>query len=186
MADNNNGKVILAGGTGVVLGSIMTLIANAQAVKASGGSGGNTTFGLDQATEDLLTAIAQASAQTLSDLEAIVAALTNNSITVQGYAKNAPSITAGNLPVGATAINLPNILVPDDFCIVVRSHPLNTSGSFLYVAESKGNAQNPGTSWPLSPNEWVAYKVQNASVIWVSATANAQTVCWTVEQKQGS
>jgi hypothetical protein len=53
------------------------------------------------------------------------------------------------------------------------------------VAKSAGEAVSRNSSYPLIPNESIAYKIKDASTIYVSCTVAPNTaVTWTVEQRR--
>lgn len=77
-------------------------------------------------------------------------------------------------------LQLPNIPVPDDMALVVKSWPTNPVGGFVYVAGTAADAASPFSSWPLVPNEPIALRVNNADILWVSASiVPAIVVCIT-------
>jgi hypothetical protein len=101
------------------------------------------------------------------------------------YPSNADRVSGGRLQLTGVlqAVKLPDLSIPDGFALVIKSHPTNPIGSFILVASSKTDATNQDTSWPLIPGESIAYKIKNASSIYVAATVAPAYVSWTVEQR---
>ena len=182
MADNdNNRNVALAGVGGAAVGAAITY-AIAQAQKASTPGGNGKTVILDPATEALLTAIAQANGQIVTDIESILAALSG--VTIIGYPLNCDTIATGRILLSATApVNFPYLAIPDAFGLVVKAFPGNPPGSYVLVANSKSGASGLDTSYPLLPNEAIIYKVKNAQCIWAMATIVPAWLSFTVEQR---
>ncbi len=137
---------------------------------------------------DLLRTIADGMQATLADLQQIYDAINSLSFNVQGYAPNADYPLSGRLPlqVALTAVQIPQLFVPDDFSIAIKSWPGNPAppAGLLYVARSKADAENVEASWPLVQNEAYPYRLKSTDNLWVSATVVPAWVCWTVEQRR--
>lgn len=87
-----------------------------------------------------------------------------------GFPANTKNIQTVRVPIlmAGKAVQGPEMPVPDGFQLMIKSHPANPAASFIYVAESQSLALDANGQWPLIPNEFVTYGVQNASSIWVS------------------
>ena len=86
-------------------------------------------------------------------------------------------------PAANTAYRLPECSVPDDMPLVIKAYP--TNAGMIFVGESASAAINPNQSYPLLPNEAVAYRVKNADAIYISANTAGDSVVCTVEQSLG-
>jgi hypothetical protein len=80
-------------------------------------------------------------------------------------------------------VQLPDLLVPDEYDLKIKAWPTNGVGSLIYVARSSGDAINPDAAWPLMPNEVVEYGVDNAKALFVSASGNGLFVVISAEQR---
>jgi len=185
MAENRN-----AGKAGVVLGgaalvtAAIALVKN-QAARAAPKNG--EVFSLDQATMDLLVAMAQTSA----DLEELVNQIRSSlgvgegvTLQVQGYPPNADGIISGRVLIAAVnaPYQLPDIVIPDDMHIQIKGWP--TNAGIIYVAGLRTSATNINQVWPLLANEAVGYREKNANSIFVSGTVAGDWAVYTVEQRR--
>jgi len=145
--------------------------------KASGGE-----FTIPPELMELVLAMA-------SDINAINTWIQNfaPSASGQGYPPNTPQINVyrRDFVVAGVAIQLNEMEIPDDFELVIKSWPTNPGppAGLIYVSNSKANAENPLASYPLITNEFRAFRVSNANVIWVSATVLPAAVSVSVEKK---
>ena len=85
---------------------------------------------------------------------------------------NAGSIKAIRLPLtdALTAIRLPFLPVPNGFYLRIKSDPANPANCIILIAGQQALAQNITASWPLVINEMEKFWVQDASVLFASAT----------------
>ena len=95
---------------------------------------------------------------------------------------NGLAIYRVDMPVANTGQNLLNTDVPDDFEVILKASPLNAVGSIVYVATSKSDAET-GNGYPLVPNEFKGWKITNANLLWVAATAAPASVNVSMEQR---
>jgi hypothetical protein len=104
----------------------------------------------------------------------------------QGYPPNASQVNiySINLLVANTAVQLQDMDIPDDFYLVVKSAPGNPGAGLIYIGNSAANAQNVLSSYPLVPNEFRAFRINQAKTLWVSATIVPAIVVVSAEQKQ--
>lgn len=87
-----------------------------------------------------------------------------------------------SLVVAATPQQLPDIEIPADFRIAIKSYFNNPFGGLILIARSPSDVLNRLSSWPLIPNEVYACRVKNAKSLWISATAVPAQVVYSVEQ----
>ena len=179
--NSNAGKVALAGGAVALITA--AILASRKSVSAQGGGTVPTTVvTLDDNTMDLLIAIANATGQSVTDLQNILTAL-SNSPSNQGYPQNADTIDNGQVSLSLVGVSLPSLVIPDNFAIVIKAFVGNPIGSYVLVSGSKAGSSGLSTSYPLSPGETIAYKVKNASSIYVAATIIPAFINFTVEQR---
>ncbi len=185
MAENRN-----AGKAGVVLGgaalvtAAIALVKN-QAARAAPGEAG--VFSLDQATMNLLMAMAQTSADLEDLVNQILGSLGGGegvTLNVQGYPPNTEGIASGRVEIVAVnrPYQLPDIVVPDDMILQIKGWPMNAG--LIYVAGMRTSATNINTIWPLLANEAIGYRVKNADAIYISGTAVGDWAVYTVETRR--
>lgn len=93
-------------------------------------------------------------------------------------------VPAFNAPAPAQRwVQLPDLMVPDEYDLKLKAWPGNGAGTFIYVARSSGDAINPDAAWPLAPNEVVEYGVSNAKALFVSASGAGLFVVISAEQR---
>ena len=105
--------------------------------------------------------------------------------TYQGWPPNTPDfyIDRRDFVAVNTAFQLDDLTIPDDFELLIKSWPTNPAGSLLYIGTTKANAENPLASYPLIPNEFRSFKIQNAQKLWVSTSALPAAVSISVEKR---
>jgi hypothetical protein len=179
----STGKTLIVGGAAGILTGILATIALAQKAKAAGGA-----VSLDDTTMQLLTAIAQANAQMIVDVEAILAELPNLVPPGGGpiivVTKNAPHIQTQGFTIDAvnTRYQLPAMTIPDGMSVVIKAWPGPINTGTIYVAESRDYALDINHIFPLSPGGVVSYQVKDASTIWVSGTVPGDRITITAEK----
>jgi len=183
MAEKNAGKA------GIVLGgaaAVMAAIALAKERVALAAPEGTLT--LDDATMQLLIAMAQTGADTTELVQQILSSIEGQAITlnVQGYPDNTDSIIATRVQITAlnTPVQLPWIVVPNGMALQIKGWP--TNGGIIYVGSSRATCVSPNQAWPLLANEAVGYFVKNAEKLFVSGTAVGDWAAITVEQRRGA
>ncbi len=126
---------------------------------------------------ELMIAMAQ-------DVDALLQAVQDLTIGLQGWVPNADGITSGRLDVLAlnAARQLPHLVVPDDMEVQLKGWPTNLG--VIYVASSAPAAKNINTAWPLLANEAIGYRIKNLNEIYFSGTVVGNWVCWTVEHRK--
>lgn len=178
MADNNKASVAgIAVGAAALIASAVALM-KTQQVKASGII--DYTVALDEASQQLLLAIAQSMESEQGYSQQLVDIISNMSLAT---VPNTDSIIATRVQVPAVGRTqqLPDIKVPDDMILQIKSWP--TNGGMVYVGNSPTTAANINQIWPLLPSEAIGYRVQNASAIYISGTVPGDFVAITVEQR---
>ena len=133
---------------------------------------------------ELLVAMAATSEDTRVAVQAILARLAENG-GGQGWPPNARYARSSGVTCVAanTAYQAPDMTVPSGMALIVKSHPINAVGSVVQVATTPADCLNANSSYPLIPSEAVSYHIQNANVLWVSATAAGSIVVFSCEQE---
>jgi hypothetical protein len=179
MAKDNAGKVGAALASVALVASAIALAKEKVALAEPGG-----VVTLDQATMELLIAMAQAGADTADLVSQILSSIEGQAInlTVQGYPPNANSIEATRVQIAAlnTAYQLPWVVVPEGMALQVKGWP--TNGGTLYMGYSRAACINLNQVWPLLANEAIGYYIQNANQLFVSGNAVGDFAVLTVEQ----
>jgi len=146
--------------------------------------------GLDEATMNLLIAIAQASGNidsntldALAKLQEIVDKIGVGVPGGQGWPPNANSITSLRVVIAVGGTQLPYIAVPSGMSLVIKAWPLNPG--WLQIGATLAECASINQSFPLLPSEVVGYQVENADQIFIAATVAGCFACLTVEQRKG-
>ena len=167
--------------------SVASMIASAVALMQSRVAAAGNVVTLDEATQKLLIAIAQATGQSLETVQAILLALQGEAldVNVKGYAANRPSGITGRIFINqintVKAYRLPAFLIPDDYHIVLKAWPANIG--LIYVGFSQLAVTNSlDQAYPLIRNESILYRVTSADALYVSGNTVTDSVTYTVEQ----
>lgn len=153
--------------------------------------------GLDEATMNLLIAIAQASGnidsntlEALDKLQDIVDKISGvpgvpGVLSVQGWPPNAEGTRtfAVLCPAVATAYPVPDMEIPDGMSLAIKSSPVNALGSLIFVARTPAECTNPNSAWPLVQNESITYQIKNANAFFVSTNIAGSIAIFTAEQR---
>ncbi|MDD4985410.1 MAG: hypothetical protein PHQ43_06425 [Dehalococcoidales bacterium] len=179
MAEKDNaGKVGVAVGTTALIASAIALMQKSKVSAAPADA--QYVVALDEATQNLLLAIAQAGQKEEEYSQQLVSVVQNLSLAV---VPNTETILATRVQVPAVGRTqqLPDIPVPDDMILQLKGWP--TNGGLVYVGNSATTAANINQSWPLLANEAIGYRVKNANAIYISGTAAGDWLAITVEQR---
>jgi len=71
------------------------------------------------------------------------------------------------IPDPGTAVQLPNIPIPDDILLVIKALPGNAGR--VYIGHTAVDAQTPALAYSLGINEHVELKVTNANLVYLDA-----------------
>ena len=168
MAENNYGNAV---STATAIGVAAILLKKQVA---------DGTVSIPQSLIDLIMAMG-------ADLDVITQFVQNfqQNSTGQGWPPNTPDfyIDRRDFVAVNTAFQLDDLTIPDDFELLIKSWPTNPAGSLLYIGTTKANAENPLASYPLIPNEFRSFKIQNAQKLWVSTSALPAAVSISVEKR---
>lgn len=179
----NTGKAI--GAAGLIAAAVAILAARGKVEASSDGTPPTGPLSLDEATMNLLLAIAssgECSNSLLATLNQAIAGIMPGGL--PGI-ENPSEITAFRvIPVAAnTATRLPGRRIPPGMELVIKA--MHTNGGLIYTAGSQAGATNPNSAYTLVANEAVEYKVSTSHNIWISSTAVGEGVVCTVEQAAG-
>jgi len=94
---------------------------------------------------------------------------------------NRPSWDHGQktVTVPGTAQQLPDLVVPDSFELVVRALPGNTGN--IYLGKSQEKAESATDRLTFSKGNGITLKVKNADLVWVYAAVDNEGVDYWVE-----
>jgi len=189
MSKSGKAGLMLAGGA--TLAAAIALYQSTKARAAPAGQNGQGALMLDEATMELLVAMAQNGADIAQLIQEILNAGQNGDSVplIQGYPANADSIEALGIPITAldAAVQLPDMPVPDGMALLLKGFPRNNQ--IVFVAKSASAATNINQAYPLIPNENVRYYVKNASAIYFAGITGFSAVndilTITVEVRKG-
>jgi hypothetical protein len=170
-------RTAIALGLGGVAG-VMAAIALARNASANGGI-------IDEATKQLLIAIAEANAQLVIDVEAILARMATSGAGGLGFPENADSIatTRYTITVINRGMQLTDQEIPTGMAIVIFA-PTTNAGT-IYVANSRTNAADLDSAYPLVAGGTVRYYIKNAKQLQVSGNTVGDVAVMTVEINGG-
>lgn len=96
--------------------------------------------------------------------------------------RNRPGWDHGHMDVvsAGTAVQLPNVVVPEGLELVVRAKPGNTDD--IYTGKSKAEASRAASKITMSPGEAIKLKVVNANLVYVDAAVSGEGVEYFVEK----
>lgn len=159
----------------------MSTTAAIAAIIAAYKSGKVAAGDLPEELMNLIIAMANNLESIDTDLDQVIAALSNQGIY---WPSNTDSITSLRALVTPAGMQLPSVIVPSGMTLVLMGWPTNPA--WLQIGASAAEAANINQSFPLLPGQVVQYQVQNANQIYV-ATAGAVAgcfICLTVEQRR--
>jgi len=81
--------------------------------------------------------------------------------------------------VPGVAEQLPDIIIPDGFELVVRALPANTGD--IYLGKSKDKAESATDRLTYSKGNGLTLKVKNANQVWVDVAVGAEGVDYWLE-----
>jgi hypothetical protein len=178
MAEDKSAKTAL----GISTVAIITAAIAASRKTAAAPPGGQII--LPPEFVQLVAAILASSDSIDSNLLKIINELANLAINIQGFPPNAPGTRSFSklCAVANQSYQGDDMEVPEGMSLLIKSYPTNAGASIIRVASSITDATNPNSSWPLLPNEAVAYQVKNANQIYVSASIAGSLVIFSAER----
>jgi len=135
---------------------------------------------------ELIIAIASSSEAIGSNIQEIIQELSTLSVNVQGWPPNVKYVRTFVVQciAAGTPYQASQTEVPSGMNLVIKSYPLNAPGSLIQIATSAAECLNPNSSYPLIPNEAIAYSVQNAKEFYVSTNVAGSIAVFTAERKE--
>jgi len=143
---------------------------------------------LDEATMNLLIAIAQASgnidSNTLNALAKLQEIIGKIGVGGRGWPPNTEGTRSFAVAcyLAATPYQAPEMAIPDGMSLAIKSSPANAAAALIYVARTPAECTNPNSAWPLVRNEAIAYKVKNANAFYISSDTAGSIAIFTAEQ----
>jgi len=185
MADEKT-RTGLAAGAGGALGAALAILTTRKVeAKPPGGE-----VILDEAAMNLLLSIAQSGEAIDDSTFKALAALAGLKGSIDALAAGLGIIVLQNpaeiacfrilVPVINVPIQLPDRPIPYGMELVVKALPANRGT--IWVANSRPEALNINSVYPLIANEAVEYKIRNSEQIWLNTTRAGEGVACTVEQ----
>ena len=98
------------------------------------------------------------------------------------WTANRPSWDHGQKTAAAagTAEQLPDLIIPDGFELVVRALPNNTGD--IYLGKTKDKAESATDRLTYSKGNGLTLKVKNANEVWVDVAVNGEGVDYWAEK----
>jgi len=92
------------------------------------------------------------------------------------WTANRPGWDHGHMTnaVPGTAVQLPDVLIPDGFAIAVRALPGNTDN--IYLGKSKAMAESATDRLTYSKGNGLTLKVKNANQVWLDVAVGDEGV----------
>jgi len=133
----------------------------------------------------LIIAIAASSDKIDAGITQVIDELSSLAINVQGWPPNAKYVRTFTIICAAVATpyRANTMAIPSGMNLVIKSHPINAIGSLIQVASTAAECLNINSSYPLVPNESIAYALQNSEEIFVSSNAAGSIVVFTAEKE---
>lgn len=183
MADEKT-RAGLAAGAGGALGAALAIIAARKAMPPEG------VVTLDEAAMNLLLSIAESGEAIDDSTFKALAALAGIKGSIDALAAAMGVIVLQNpaeiacfrilVPVVNVPIQLPDRSIPYGMELVIKALPANRGT--IWVANSRPEALNINSVYPLIANEAVEYKIRNSEQVWLNTTRAGEGVACTVEQ----
>ena len=80
-----------------------------------------------------------------------------------------------------TAVQLPNVRIPDGFKVIIVAMPANAG--FIYLGNSKASVENVADRLNrLDAGDSIALQVTDLSTVWIDASVNGEGISYIVEQ----
>ena len=83
------------------------------------------------------------------------------------------------VPIPGTAVQLPNIIIPDGFSLVLKARHNNTGR--VYTGHTAPDAQTPALAYSLGANEFVKIRVTNSNLVYLDAAVANDGIEYIVE-----
>lgn len=179
--ENRSAKMAAGMSTAAAIAATLAWINTSKTAQAAPGNG----YILPEEFVQLIVTIAANTDALDRNLLQVIDKLTKLSVNVQGFPANKPGIRtfAKTCVVANQAYQGDDMVIPEGMFLLIKSYPLNPPASIVRVASTIADATNINSSWPLAQNEAVAYQVQNANQMYVSATVAGMIVVFSAEKE---
>jgi len=117
-----------------------------------------------------------------AQLNAIINALAALSGGVSPIA-NRPALITGqkNVTTAGTAVQLPDIKVPDGFKVIIMAKPSNTG--YIYLGTSKVAAEDSSSRFDrLEAGDSIALQITTLKLVWCDASVSGEGISYIIEQ----
>lgn len=95
--------------------------------------------------------------------------------------RTALAIGQRNVTIAGTAMQLPDIKIPDGFKAIILAKPTNTG--YIYLGNSKVQAEDPSTRFDrLEAGDSLPLQIANLNLVWVACSVNGEGISYIVEQ----
>lgn len=139
---------------------------------------GEVVFHLDDETREALGTIISL----LQDQKAYLATIAAKEFGA-GILANKGALTIGqvNVPIAGTAVQLPEIAIPDGFKVIILAKPGNAG--FIYMGTSAPQAGDATSYFDrLDAGDSISLQITTLDLIWINASVNAEGITYIVEQ----
>lgn len=132
----------------------------------------------------LIIAIAGSTDKIDIGIQQVIQELATLAIDVQGWPQNVKYIRTFTIvcAVAGTPYQASEMEIPSGMNLVIKAHPFNAVGSLVQVAATAAECLNANSSYPLVPNEPIAYALQNSNEIYVSSNIAGSIAIFSAEQ----
>ncbi|MEM4531048.1 MAG: hypothetical protein QXY39_04200 [Thermofilaceae archaeon] len=117
--------------------------------------------------------VIQNTANTVNKLDTVIQ---HASDTATKLGNRAASPKHGQVTVGTSVVQLPNVSIPAGFTVVIRADLANTG--VIYIGESDVSASN---GFPLAAGDAVLLRIDNLNRVYAVASADNQKLAYIVE-----
>jgi len=96
---------------------------------------------------------------------------------------NRPALITGqkNVTTAGTAVQLPDIKVPDGFKVIIMAKPSNTE--YIYLGTSKVAAEDSSSRFDrLEAGDSIALQITTLKLVWFDASVSGEGISYVVEQ----
>lgn len=180
MSENTNKAGVFLGSSALIASAVALLKvrqASAEPLPTAG------ELGLDEATMNLLVAMAQTGQKIDENIYKLLLAIAETNGGEAGVLENMDDFTSfRQIPVAInTATQLPDRKIPYKYQLVVKAY--HTNPGIIYVAHNAADCTNINSSYTLLANEAVELQISNASRVYISSTVLGDSVICIVEQE---
>ncbi len=100
-----------------------------------------------------------------------------------GVLANKPALMTGqkNVTTAGTAEQLPDVVIPDGFKVVLAAKPANTG--YIYLGNSKVSAEDSSSYFDrLEAGDSITLQITTLKIVWINSSVSAEGITYIVEQ----